>query len=412
MDYLYNENVGRIIELLNELKASPIFGNIMLNMKSEFEQFTPYIVRTRIKSPFSMARKYYEIGCKRVMDMKDLYGFMIIVEEDDDVDKVAEYIKEKYRLEIRREKDYRKINPQNGYKSYHFNIGIQAEDISDEILVEIQIKTRSMLIAQETTHDGIYKRKDVCFKERKKLVAAMFPLFERIAYLHEKEKNGISSDEKQKIIDEIKEIYARNNNIYTAALQLMSLAWREYAVANFMQDNEREILANDFLHLGFHNDTITKVEARRVLSYLLDTSKEDEAITTMMNLSYRGFQSTLEKIEGRYLVDSATISGIWDNPTHEDFELTRRLGRNVQNLTAGVYTDQLIKLIYGRKVGSPLEKRLDFVGGLREFTSIGVIDTLDLKCNCIHRNTSSAKETIYQEDDTKEKNSDGIEIII
>ena len=81
MDYLYNENVGRIIELLNELKASPIFENSMLNMKSEFEQFTPYIVRTRIKSPFSMARKYYEIGCKRVMDMKDLYGFMIIVEE-------------------------------------------------------------------------------------------------------------------------------------------------------------------------------------------------------------------------------------------------------------------------------------------------------------------------------------------
>jgi putative GTP pyrophosphokinase len=123
-------------------------------------------VVTRTKEDVSIAKKLYKDGItfQNYLDMADKSGARIICKFKEDVEMVADYIREEF--EILKEEDkssFLKLN-EIGYKSLHFDIRLKKEYTSNEIfqdfgelIGEIQVRTLCEDIWAEINHDIGYK---------------------------------------------------------------------------------------------------------------------------------------------------------------------------------------------------------------------------------------------------------------
>ena len=91
---------------------------------------------------------------------------MIVCRNKKQVYKISECLKEN--LNVIKVSDYIK-KPKMGYKSLHLNI-----TDAPNIIYEIQLKTKPMMIAQDIIHDKIYKNKTMPMVLKKILSVIVF----------------------------------------------------------------------------------------------------------------------------------------------------------------------------------------------------------------------------------------------
>lgn len=122
-------------------------------------------VKFRIKSPESMTEKLEGHGIKvnaenAVSKVYDAAGVRIVTSFLEDVETIAEYIRQIPGLKVVEEKDYINHPKRNGYRSYHmiceFLLDIGAE--RKHVYAEIQIRTITMDTWASVEHRIKYKK--------------------------------------------------------------------------------------------------------------------------------------------------------------------------------------------------------------------------------------------------------------
>lgn len=172
----------------------------------------------RVKNPESACEKIVRQGLP-ASQIYDLIGFMYVV------DLPEQYIKAKQTLMDGMPKDSfihdfdGSLPENNGYSSFH--MGVQSDKIIDDgenlklggLSIEIQLKTYGMYIAQEVTHDSIYKNPSLSKDDKDNMQTVMFPMIEKIINIQAyQEQLAVTFDEnkreeyRQKIFSEEQDI--------------------------------------------------------------------------------------------------------------------------------------------------------------------------------------------------------------
>ena len=117
-------------------------------------------VRYRIKSPESMREKLLthslEINAENaVYSVYDAAGIRIVTSFLEDIEIIAEQLKQVSGLKLVSEKNYITYPKANGYRSYHliFEVGLQPK-----VYVEVQLRTVAMDTWAAADHRILYKR--------------------------------------------------------------------------------------------------------------------------------------------------------------------------------------------------------------------------------------------------------------
>ncbi len=134
------------------LKQNYIEQKIKYEILEILHSYFPYNnikVKSRIKEFNSAFYKFEHKNYKTIDEIKDLIGIMIICENKKEIYKVKKCIEENKK--IIKVKDYIK-RPKMGYQSIHIYV-----EETENIIYEIQIKTKGMQIAQKVVHDYVYK---------------------------------------------------------------------------------------------------------------------------------------------------------------------------------------------------------------------------------------------------------------
>ena len=176
----YIKNADLSDKFQRELLEIPNFNGMILN---------------RVKSPYSIYKKFYSNNNyqKNWNSIKDLIGFMIIVDTHNEIDEIINYLSIHYselknnnseflindfrfyniRNKTKYKYNYIKNNYQinNGYKTVRINL------MYEEYPIEIQIKTIEEYVAHKATHDIIYKNNNFCDEKKKYIISdTLFPL--------------------------------------------------------------------------------------------------------------------------------------------------------------------------------------------------------------------------------------------
>jgi putative GTP pyrophosphokinase len=179
-------------QAVEELKVK--FKSLRLELKKR-EEFAPIeFVTGRIKRTSSILEKAKRLDVS--MDqletgIEDIAGIRIMCQFVEDIQKVAELIRERKDMSIVYEKDYVTYKKDSGYRSYHIIVEypVQSALGMKKVLAEIQIRTLSMNFWATIEHSLNYKYKESLPKEvqirLKKAAEAAFHLDEEMSSIRE-----------------------------------------------------------------------------------------------------------------------------------------------------------------------------------------------------------------------------------
>lgn len=404
-DNLYNPQLNKVSFIINKFQEDL---EKIPNIKS--------IIFHRIKSPLSIYKKFYtkENYQKRWNSMKDLLGFMIIVNTHEEIDDAVFYLKKIYsqfknendtsfvndfrHMNIRTKKLYEysqiKNNYQinNGYKTVRLNL------IYEQYPIEIQIKTKEEYIAHKTTHDLIYKSNIISDENIKlEICDALFPLIEvlshKFIYLNTSSPFNLEKCEK-----DIESILKRNIDLYNKYKNIIDSALELAAVYIFIFKNEK------YFNLSKENNLIEEklIECNilKVIKYLSHKNKNEfllnlnnndkyynYSISSLVYMNYPEYKTILSQIEDLPIPESLSIFSINDIMRSKDLNIIDSLTKCYNKISFGIYNDELSKLFLGHKTIFSEEDRIKNIQSIKNIYNTGIIDNsgnLILKKNVIN----------------------------
>lgn len=200
--------------------------------------------KKRIKEDESALKKFRGKGYQTADRMGDLLGIMFVTGNEEQIYKAAQYMESQ--LENTQSDDYVKNPKDSGYRSYHINSVMDVPDVNGPVSLEAQIKTEPMSIAQDTTHDSIYKNDTLSMDVRNKLSSVMFPVIETLVEIDLAKKN---EDFKRVVQLQTKkdELLLSNSELLEEYKDVIDSVWKEYGKVRFKHNNENKIGKEEFL---------------------------------------------------------------------------------------------------------------------------------------------------------------------
>ena len=404
---LYNSKNNTVSIIINKFKSEleniPNFNGIILN---------------RIKSPLSIYKKFFTSNNyqKSWNSIKDLLGFMVIVDTHSEIDYIISYLKNKY-SKIKNiysenfDNDFRKINIRNKIEyenseiknNYQLNNGYKTARINlmyEEYPIEIQIKTKEEYIAHKSTHDLIYKSENIFGQYKQYEISdAIFPLIEVLSHKFLNRNNLISkSDEEldkdlKLIFDRNINIYNENKNITDSALEISAInifILKNIKYFNFLNSNEQT------------NERLIECNILKVIKYLSNQNEPilnyNFSISPIVHMTYPEFQIISSKLENLSLLDSISIYSINDIIRNKDLNLIDSLSKCYKKIHFGIYNDELSKLFIGHNTIFPEEERIKNIQSIKQIYDSGIIDNsgiLKIKNNHINITTNKPYKLCY-----------------
>ena len=370
--------------------------NIINKFKRELGEIPDFngLIYIRIKSPLSIYKKFY--SKKNYQEgwnsMKDLLGFMIIVDTHRDIDNILNYLLNKYsdlknnnsellvfdfrNINIRNKKKYdfneikNNYQTNNGYKTVRLNL------LYEEYPIEIQIKTKEEYIAHKSTHNLIYKNTHIDDENIKNVISdALFPLIEVVSHKMIY-TNFTCSETLEKNDNDLKLIFERNLNIYMKYKNIIDSALEMASIYIFLFKNQ---LYFNLKNLNDQNEEkILECNILKIIKYL---SLEKESllnynfyISKIVYMDYKEFEMISSKLEDKSLLDSITIYSINDIIRSKYLKLIENLGKCYQEISIGIYNDELSKLFLGYDTIFSEDDRIKNMQTIKNINNTGIID--------------------------------------
>lgn len=354
------------------------------NIKEELEKLVDEnsFVLSRIKGPISTLNKVN--GKPSYADewnkMKDLVGLMVVVDSNEDVDKLLYYFCTNY-MSLKnpnceeffcdfRKKSIRELDSSRqriidlpSPKGYQINDGyknVRLNMMLSEYPFEIQIKTREQYIAHMATHDPVYKSKVIKDeKEKHQISDALFPYFETYAHLklHREEMPSAQVIQCEK---DLRDIFNRNKDIYEKYPEVYNEACSIFAIYVFVMKNRKQLYAEEFLDDSVVNNQLLEAELLRIFHYkqkeflrndksLTDSKSFMKTAETISDMSYDEYKEMVNKLAGEYRKELCIISGVFDMIREKDIDLIKRCAKSFRRVVVSVYDDELAKLYLGHE---------------------------------------------------------------
>ncbi len=397
-----------------------IFGNLyhkdekqfledwIANIKSDLENIPDVdsFVMSRIKGPLSILKKVNS-DSKYIAEwnkMKDLLGFMVVVDSNQEIDTLLYYIQTHFsKLQNPNAKtlisDFRKkpirepdpsrpvIMDQPSPKGYQVNDGyknVRVNLMVEDYPVEIQVKTRAQYIAHMATHDPVYKSKIIPDETTAHRISdALFPYFEAYAHLKLNEKE-MTPTQVSNCKRDMRAIFERNKDIYEKYPEVYNEACSIFAVYVFVMKNREQLYADALLDDSVVNSQLLEAEILRIFHYKQkEMLKKDKSLTDsksfmktaeeIMSMSYKEYKATSEKLAGEYRKELCIISGVFDMIREQDIKLIKRCAKSFRRVVVSVYDDNLAKLYLGIEPMYTAAERMKALEMIDDVASVSIV---------------------------------------
>lgn len=391
---------------------------MVANIKTELESIpnVDAFIITRTKGPLSILQKYdtEEKYSESWNSMKDLLGFMVVVDANQDVDEVLYYMQSNYSklknpnssqmFRDFRRKPIRSIDASrppifdqpspkgyqvnDGYKNCRINIMIPTgnDNFTDGYPIEIQVKTKEQYIAHMATHDPVYKAKTIKTKEEGFLVSdALFPYFEAVAHL-KLCKDQMTKPQIETCKEDIEKIFERNKDIYEKYPEVFNEACSIFAIYTFVIKNRDQLYADNFLDDSIINNQLLESEILRIFHYkqknmlredksLTDSKAYMKTVEEIINMPYDEFKRLSQTLAGDYRKETCIISGIFDMIREKDVKLIQRCAKSFRRVVVSVYDDELAKTFLGVEPMYSVEDRMK---ALEMLDDVAIVSKADM----------------------------------
>lgn len=295
---------SKIINKINTIKNSGVFHSIKSELnKLKDNSIDPLQDKNiniygRIKKSTSASEK---IAKKNIPanEIYDLLAFMIVVDLPDNYELIKDTLKENLPSITYSHNFDGNLPENNGYSSLH--LGIIVDDFLpkgtpaglENLSAEIQVKTYGMYMAQEATHDSIYKNDSLSNGQKYDMQSLMFPLIEHLTDIEMYEnalKASTSENERQEIerkIVALKQKIAihknKNADYIKENMPLVENVFKEY-IARKQIENIKQIAEFDLS--TEHIEQLIE-SFRNAINYLNDSQDEEK----MTDTEPTGFQN-------------------------------------------------------------------------------------------------------------------------
>ena len=378
------------------------------NIKSDLENVPDVnsFIMSRIKGPLSILKKVN--GDNKYLaewnTMKDLLGFMVVVDSNHEIDTLLYYIQThmgelqnpnaKTLISDFRKTSIRKPDPSretiidwpspkgyqvnDGYKNVRVNLMIEGYPI------EIQVKTREQYIAHMATHDPVYKSKVILDESTAhRFSDALFPYFE--AYAHLKLKGDEMTEVQiDKCKQDMRDIFNRNRDVFERYPEVYNEACSIFAIYVFVMKNREQLYADALLDDSVINNQLLEAEILRIFHFkqkemlrndksLTDSKSFMKTAELIMSMSYEEYKDTAEKLAGEYRKELCIVSGVFDMIKKEDIQLIKRCAKSFRRVVVAVYDDELSKLYLGSEPMYNAAERTKALEMIDDVASVNVV---------------------------------------
>ncbi len=315
---------NKIRAKIDRIKQSGVFGKLAASL-NQFKDTTLDPLQNkniniygRVKKPNSAVKK---IAQKNITssEIYDLIAFMFVVDLPENYISIqASLLSALQGLTYSHLFDGT-LPENNGYSSLH--LGIDANKFlntgNDQELeglsAEIQLKTYGMYMAQEATHDSIYKNDTLSNKQKFDMQRLMFPIIEHLTdiEMYKRALNSSVDDEKRKYfeerISELKQairIYKEENSDYiNENLPLINSVFKEYIARKNIEKLKRSVSSE--LSAEQTEELITTY--RNAISSL-SNSQDEEIMADTEPTGFRNIDELLSQVDNKSFQEILSLS--------------------------------------------------------------------------------------------------------
>lgn len=288
---------AKIVNKINSIKNSGVFHSIKSELNKLKDNSLDQLqdknitIYGRIKKATSASEKIAKNNI-RASEIYDLLAFMIVVDLPDNYELTKNKLKESLSSITYSHNFDGSLPENNGYSSLH--LGISVNDFLpngcpaglENLSAEIQLKTYGMYMAQEATHDSIYKNKNLSTKQKYDMQSLMFPLIEHLTdiEMYENALNATVDETKRQEIErkieslkvQIKNHKEQNYNYIHENMDLVESVFKEY-IARKQIEHIKQIA--DFDLSTEHIEQLIE-SFRSAINYLNDSQDEEKMSST------------------------------------------------------------------------------------------------------------------------------------
>jgi len=430
MDEQFRQALRGVLELRHRIVSDPEEQRRTASFRAELENIAPDVcfITHRVKAPISIVKKFQtaerekeEALAEGKIDAvnkyvtapertKDMVGFFVIVNSNQDVDRTIQAITERFaenknphsrdlirdyrREDFRKDKDFKlrqedeheiDLDTDKGYQTSDGYKNVRANLLLGNQPIEIQIKTNEQYIAHIATHDPVYKSSRITSEDEKTFYSGkLFPYFETSAHLllHGDE---MTPQQRAQCEKDMSEIFERNKSYFDKHPQVFRDACTKYAVACFMVQNHDLLYEESVLGESVIDSQCVEAEVERVFRFRQkeiqrnnpDMRESDvffSTVRSIASMSHKTFDKTRQSIAGEFRLGSCIYTDSFDLIKSDHCKLIERLSESYRHIQAGVYSDELVELITGKPPMFTQGERCATVDAMKHVTGTFVVN--------------------------------------
>lgn len=313
------DKIGKINKSGIYHKIKSVLNNFRKQLKTH--QISSVRLEGRVKNEDSASEKIERQGVSADR-IYDLIGFMLVVELPEEYEKVSSLMKELMPEGSFIHNFDGKLPENNGYSSFHMGInvnqllnqnGMENTYNDDGLQTEVQLKSYGMYMAQEATHDSIYKNKNLSGEQKDRIQSVMFPLIEKITDIEKyQDRLEVCFDEEERtrlegrietVKQEVLQHKMQNKQFIEENMTDVENVLKEYVVVKYVE----KVRQDPVLNLTREKIMEIAEQCNRAVAYL-SNDFEKERMSSTEPTGFKNTDKLLEETQEKTIEEIQSLS--------------------------------------------------------------------------------------------------------
>lgn len=327
-DINIKEEQRKIKDKIQKILDSKVFDKIHKSLSKinnailEKTGMSSISLEGRVKKEDSASEKIERQGVSADR-IYDLIGFMLVVELPEEYEKVSSLMKE-----LMPEGSFihdfdGKLPENNGYSSFHMGINVNqllnengvenTYDGDNGLQTEVQLKSYGMYMAQESTHDSIYKNKNLSSEQKDRMQSVIFPMIEKISDIEKyQDRLEVCFDEQERtrlqsrietVKQEVLQHKMQNKQFIEENMTDVENVLKEYVVVKYVE----KVRQDPVLNLTKEKITEIAEQCNRAVAYL-SNDFEKERMASTEPTGFKNTDKLLEETQEKTIEEIQSLS--------------------------------------------------------------------------------------------------------